>query len=302
MNTWAGKTMGTAANLPWMQGAKNRAYAGWKGWWGQSLRRALPVLPNTLFRMNAVLSSSPVNLGRVVAVAGDDPALAANLLRESRTVECDQACDHLVDVMIGLGVQRLQALLLRMPLLTSSEAKSAKYLAWRAHSGLSSVLAETIAGAVPGCRMARIAGLLHDIGELPLVLRSEADQGMAGSDGDSAGERQASALHCDVGHELARTWGFSEPLTYVIREHHGQDNACPSVLAAVVAADRVSHRARVGIVDEVTRAYADKTLEEIIELTLPWLTSDQQTELAANVRHTYELWRRSHRGVATAEI
>jgi HD-like signal output (HDOD) protein len=243
-----------------------------------------------------------VNLSRAVTIVGEDPALTANLLRESRAIETDQPCDHLVDVIIGLGVQRLQALLLRMPLLTSAEAKSARYLAWRLHSGLSAVLAETIASGIPGCRMARLAGLLHDIGELPLVLRSGSEATVALADVDSAAGAQIPALHCEIGHELARTWCFSEALAYVIREHHGPDRGCAPVVGIVVAADRISHRAGVGIVDDLTRAYASTTPEEILGLSLPWLTSEQRSDLSLKVRRSYHSWRRSHPGVGVDEI
>src|ERR1700748_1341792 len=113
--------MGTAVNLAAAvkTGTRNGTVAGLGI---QSFRRALPVFPQTLFQMNAVLSSSPVNLARLISVVGDDPAMGANLLREANAIDRDMACDQLLEAIITVGIRRLQSMLLRMPLMTGVEA------------------------------------------------------------------------------------------------------------------------------------------------------------------------------------
>src|SRR4051794_2533746 len=108
--------MGTAVNLP-ARSKPGTASGIDAGSLTRSFRRALPVFPQTLFQMNAVLSSSPVNLARLICVIGDDPAMTANLLREANSMDREVVCDQLLEAIIGVGIRRLQAMLLRTPLM-----------------------------------------------------------------------------------------------------------------------------------------------------------------------------------------
>ena len=261
-------------------------------------RRALPVCASTLFQMNAILSSSPVNLARLIAVVGNDPGMTANLLRETAAADREAACDQLLDAIVDIGIRRLQAMLLRTPLMTGHEAHSASYVAWRNHSELTAVVAESIARTCGGlvAARARVGGLLHDIGKLPLLL-SHAAQASATeavwSDVPEVADGEVS--HCDVGYELAQAWGFSSTLCQCIREHHTNEavgREC--VLAVVIAADRVCHRCGVTLNAEMARTYGDMPLREILCEALPWQDAQKVEAAAGQVRRAYEMWQRSH--------
>lgn len=260
-------------------------------------------MPHTLFQMNAVLSLTPVNLGRLIAVVGEDPAMTANLLREARALDREAICEQLLDVIVGLGVRRLQGLVLRTPLLTSGELNSEAYRAWRMHSVLAAVLAESIARVcgTPVSAQARIAGLLHDLGKLPLLLRNqtmcETEELMC--DGPA---KEGRLCHCEVGNMLGEAWGFSSALCGVLRDHHADDEPHKGLLAVVVAADRLCHRLGVSLDAEMARVYGSQAVAQILDETLPWLGGERKTSVVAQVSRACENWQHTHPGVAISVI
>jgi putative nucleotidyltransferase with HDIG domain len=297
--------MGTAANVPVNGRVGSRVASDYVGQWVQSFRRPLPVFPNTLFQMNAILSSSPVNLGRLISIVGDDPAMTANLLREANAIDPEVVCEQVMDAIMGVGVRKLQALLLRTPLMTGAEANSLAYRAWRDHGILSAIFAESIAHAVgaPAPAHARVAGLQHDIGKLPLLLRRHAEGRIESlfSDNEAAG---ADVLHhCAVGKLLAHEWRFSTALTEVIAEHHSSPTPTrEGLLAIIITADRLCHRCGVSMDEEMARVFGAQSVEEILENALPWVDQEHRQAVGAKIRDSYETWRRMHPTAANADI
>jgi putative nucleotidyltransferase with HDIG domain len=266
----------------------------------QGYRRTLPVVPGTLFHMNAVLSSSPVNLARLITVVGDDPAMTADLVREANTIDREVVCDRLLDAIVTLGIRRLQALLVRTPLITTAEANCWAYRMWRNHSLLAAPLAEALAGVLfMDPARARLAGLLHDIGKLPLLLRAHAEGKHAEPLlSDAAPCDEVTTTHCEVGAALATSWQFSTGLRQAIRDHHDQQVApCDTLVGIVVAADRLCHRYGVSLDSEMARIFQDQSLEQIVAGALPYLTEAQMAAALAATTHVLGSWNTLHPGV-----
>lgn len=296
--------MSTAVNLPAQGKAGTRSGID-TGSLTRPFRRALPVFPQTLFQMNAVLSSAPVNLARLIAVIGDDPAMAANLLREAIAIDREVVCDQLLEAILGVGIRRLQAMLLRTPLMTGQEANSAAYRGWRAHSVLAAVVAENIARFCPSLAplRTRVAGLLHDVGKLPLVLRMIVDEPSLEPVWGDAWVAEGAVGHCETGASLANTWGFSSALREAIAEHHTSNEVNREcLLAVVIAADRVCHRCGVSLDGEMIRTYGEQPLDRILAGALTWLDHDTRALAVEQVRRACNGWARSHPEVTVVEI
>jgi HD-like signal output (HDOD) protein len=191
----------------------------------------LPAMPSSVFRLNAILSSTPVDLRKTSEVVTGDLSVAAQVLRLACLErEAEDEISRIDDCIVVLGIQRLRDLVLTMPLLFSEGAVLREINSlWRC-SRTAALLSERIAFKFGYAQPARayMAGLLHDIGKVPLVLAGGA-LARCGPIADSE--------HCLLGAALAERWGLPAYLREVIQHHHDPEAAGrDSFLAAVVAA------------------------------------------------------------------
>jgi putative nucleotidyltransferase with HDIG domain len=226
-----------------------------------AVSEGLPTLPAYVFELNALLSATPVNLKRVGEVIRTDPSLTAQVLRlcNSAFMGFRERVTTIEHALILVGTERLRTMVLTCSLieyigrrLTSVEVQSF----WQ-HCFLTATLSERLAREVsyPQPEQAYLAGLLHDIGALPLLVIAstelkEPEHATSWYWGESLElERERVGVdHCEVGHWIGVSWNFPPALLEVMDSHHNLQEAGvdPFLLGVVAAVDRFCARRGIG--------------------------------------------------------
>ena len=257
----------------------------------------IPTLPAYVFELSSLLSSVPVDLRRVCRVIRTDPSLAAQVIRlcNSAMLGLRGRVSHVEHAVILLGTERLRTLVLTCSLVQRiGNFLSAEDLQsfWQ-HSLLTATLSERSAFCLHylETEQAYLAGLLHDLGVLPLLLLALPPRGPLITPGtipwgeSPEQERQHFGVdHCVVGKCIGLSWNFAPPIIDVLAHHHRPQNAQhdATLVQIVVAADLVCqiHGVRVG--GEPSRvALVDRnTYRTLLDNSTPSLTDEEKTELA----------------------
>jgi HD-like signal output (HDOD) protein len=228
--------------------------------------RGMPSLPTTVSKVLEVCNNpktSPIDLDRVIQL---DPVLMGRVLKliNSAYYGLGTQVTTLVRAIIMLGVNTVKNLALSSAVLDRvSSKKDFRALNmdafWR-HSLCVGVTAKLVAkrrGVDPkGLEEYFAAGLLHDIGKIPLnfALADHYVQAMTTADRDRISilqaERRVIGLdHCEAGGLVAEAWKLSGAIADTVRWHHdlatySGENA--DVLRTVAVADYFANREGIG--------------------------------------------------------
>ena len=265
----------------------------------------MPTLPAYIFELIALLSCVPVDLRRVCRVIRTDPSLAEQVIRlcNSAMLGLRGRVSHIEHAVILLGTERLRTLVLTCSLVQhlGNLLSSADLQSFWQHSLLTATLSERRAFCVGylETEQAYLAGLLHDLGVLPLLLLSARSRDPKLAPGSIAWgesvelERQYSGVdHCLVGKCIGLSWNFAPQIVEVLEYHHRPQDASydQTLVEIVVAADLVCqvHGVRVGgapsqialadlnvyknLLDNSTQSWIDaekSDLAKVLELEFP---------------------------------
>ncbi|HTW23268.1 MAG TPA: HDOD domain-containing protein [Candidatus Baltobacteraceae bacterium] len=221
------------------------------------LSEGLPALPSHLIELNGLLATSPVDLKRISQVIQSDPSLTGQVIHlcNSALFGLRRRVFKVEEAAILLGTDRLRTLVFTCYLMDSSNKwmqERAFHEHWR-HSFTVAILSERVARAIhhPMPDQAYLAGLLHDVGKLPLLMVAAQDSTMTGLDivlqpGDHlAAEREHFGLdHCEVGRWIGNSWEFYPCHIEVFGLHHNPAAAVhdPLLVGVVSVADHFCER------------------------------------------------------------
>jgi HD-like signal output (HDOD) protein len=213
------------------------------------MSKGLPTLPGYILDLNALLSSPSVDLKKVGKLIRTDPSLSAQILKlcnsalfgmKRRVLSIEQAS-------ILMGTERLRTLILTcsaMQFAGKSLPGDSHVNFWQ-HSFLSALLSERIANVIDYFEkeQAYLAGLLHDVGQLPLwmIVSEEGAKHRPLPPPNWADnvllERAYFGMdHCTVGRWLAVSWNLMPSFADVLEHHHNPSQAGhDSHLAGIVA-------------------------------------------------------------------
>jgi HD-like signal output (HDOD) protein len=197
------------------------------------MSKGLPTLPGYILDLNALLSSPSVDLKKVGKLIRTDPSLSAQILKlcnsamfgmKSRVLSIEQAS-------ILMGTERLRTLILTCSAMqfAGNSLRAESQLNFWQHSFLAALLSERIANLVDYSEkeQAYLAGLLHDVGQLPLwmVVSQEESKRRNGPPrnwvDDTELEQQYFGMdHCMVGRWLAVSWNLMPSFVDVLEHHH----------------------------------------------------------------------------------
>jgi HD-like signal output (HDOD) protein len=257
----------------------------------------IPTLPAYVFELSNLLSSVPVDLRRVSRVIRTDPSLTAQVIRlcNSALLGLREGVFNIEHAVILLGTERLRTLVLTCSLvecvgnfLSPTELQSF----WQ-HSLLTATLSARSALCLcyPEAEQAYLAGLLHDVGVLPLLilaLRSKDPKVTPGpilwGESLESEQKQFGVDHCSVGKCIGLSWNFSPEIVDVLEHHHRPQEAEQDavLVGTVAAADLVCqmHGVRVGGEPSRIEVGDRNKYKNLLDKCVPSLTEAERVRLA----------------------
>jgi len=261
------------------------------------LADGIPTLPAYVFELSALLSTIPVDLRRVCRVIRTDPSLTAQVIRlsNSATVGLRERVFNIEHAVILLGTERLRALVLTCSLVEcvgNCSSPTELHSFWQ-HSLLTATLSARGALCLrhQEAEQAYLAGLLHDVGVLPLLilaLRSREPHVTPGpilwGESLESEQKQFGVDHCSVGKCIGLSWNFSAELIDVLEHHHRPQEARQKVVLVEIvrAADLVCqmHGVRVGGEPSRIELGDRNKYKDLLDSCAPSLTDDERTKWA----------------------
>lgn len=215
--------------------------------------KELPPLPMVVTQLVTLMQDTECSGEEINRVLSSDQALASKILRlvNSSFYGLPGRVSTIPRAVVILGHAAVRNLATGLAVADSVGRRlppRQRQLFWR-HALATAAGAEVVArrAELPDPEEAFIAGLLHDIGHLILMLALPDGHAAVAADGrlgDVEFERQAIGLdHCRAGRQLLQHWKLPAPLLECVRLHHAPD-AClggaTPLLTAVALADRLA--------------------------------------------------------------
>lgn len=189
----------------------------------------LPTLPEVALKVREVVDDPEVTATKLANIIITDPALSTRLVKVANSalyrgrmpVESVQMA---VARMGLIMVKNLVTSLVMEQLFQASSDRLEKQLheLWE-HSIEVASISLVIASKQPGIKNdeAMLAGLIHDIGVLPILLKAE--QSPILLENTAMLDSLIARLHTRIGEAILRSWNFSESLIAVAAEHQNYD-------------------------------------------------------------------------------
>jgi HD-like signal output (HDOD) protein len=182
-------------------------------------RLELPAFPEAVLRIQRALQSPDTSTDDVVRILSSEPALAARLLRIANSVEFRRADQDITDLRqavsrMGFNMVRSVSVAFAMRQLRrkdsySPAAKAQLEQAWTDSLNVSAtcfVIAKRFAKSNPD--QALLAGLLHVLGRLYIIMRSKDSPEVS----DAEMREVIDGWHAAIGKAILESWGLPETL------------------------------------------------------------------------------------------
>jgi putative nucleotidyltransferase with HDIG domain len=212
-------------------------------------RLKLPTLPQVALKINDIIDSPDATAKKVAQVISTDAALSARMIQvaNSPMMRTGAVVDNVQTAVtrMGMGVVRniVTSFLVNQLFHTKHEALKQRLMRVWNHSArvaaISNVLANRFTKLKPDEAM--LAGLVHDIGKLPLILKAEEHAELA-NDTDAM-DMLDEKLHNVLGKVIVQTWGFAPDLVTAVAEHENleRDSAALDLTDIVTVANLLSY-------------------------------------------------------------
>ena len=213
-------------------------------------RLKLPTLPQVALKINDIIDSPDATAKSVAKVISTDAALSARLLQvaNSPLIRVRSSPAENVQAAItrmGMGVVRNIVTSFMVNQLFHSKHDALKKrvsVLWNhsAHvAAISHVLANRFTRLKPDDAM--LAGLIHDIGKLPIITKAEDDAELAND--SVALDNLDKKLHTVLGKVIVQTWHFAPELIAAVANHENlaYDSEQLSIADVVTVANLLSY-------------------------------------------------------------
>lgn len=247
----------------------------------------LPTLPDVAIKIQDLIDDPNVSADQIVLVLSSDPLISAQLIKTANSaVFADKTqVENVRGAVTRLGYRQLRNLVMTITMNKMFYAKNPvinKYMkaVWR-HSREVAAVSYVIALRQPHLSpdQAMLAGLVHDIGVLPLCLHIEKHHARIKEDKLEELIRKCSN---PIGTKLLQKWNFPQDLIGVIGEHenlHRDSGDMPRAdytdvisianlqedraRAKVIAWDKVAAVKRLGLSEEECQNFVELYAERI---------------------------------------
>jgi putative nucleotidyltransferase with HDIG domain len=207
----------------------------------------LPSLPEVAVRVREMTADPDCDQRRLEQEINKDTALAGRLIKvaNSSVMQRGVPLRSVAQAIARLGLRLVCSLVTQLAILQMLQRRGGgPWLRDFVETAQAiSALCRELAQPMPhlDSEQAALAGLLHDIGRLPL--REFLAQQPAFANDATARRHMEDALHPTVGATLLRQWGFAEELISAVAEHEQveRDPAAAADYADLVIAANLSH-------------------------------------------------------------
>ncbi|MDT8371249.1 MAG: HDOD domain-containing protein [Gammaproteobacteria bacterium] len=185
----------------------------------------LPTLPEVALHVRDVVDDPDATAGQLAEIIITDAALSARLLKvvNSPLYRGRVAIDNIQMAVSRLGltlVRNLVTSLVMEQMFQATSNRLDKYLRalWE-HSTEVSAICQVLASKNRNLKTdeAMLAGLIHDIGKLPILMKAEDKPELISN--TAALDSVLDNLHTRVGAAILKSWNFPESLIAVAAEH-----------------------------------------------------------------------------------
>ena len=202
----------------------------------------LPTLPEVALRVRDVVDDENASANQIAEIIAQDAALSARLLQvaNSPLYRGRQEIDRLSMVVSRLGNKLVRNLVtsqvMKQMFQATNDMVDKRLRAVWEHSVQVAAIARALAANTPGVMpdQAMLAGLLHDIGTLPILYRAEERDELLDTPGLL--DELIMRLHTRIGGAILKHWKFPDMLVAVAAEHENleRDHPGPADLIDVV--------------------------------------------------------------------
>ncbi|OEY66722.1 HDOD domain-containing protein [Marinobacter sp. X15-166B] len=199
-------------------------------------RLELPSVPEVAWKIRRMADQEEATVAQLARAVTADPAIAAKLVRAGNSPLYRGGADvtNVREAVMRLGTRATRQLVTvysmrevfrsRQPQL--QQAMQRLWQHSREVAAVSWVLADQVTGVDP--EEALLAGLLHDIGAVPVLVHAE--QHMKLFRDDASLQQAVADLRADIGVVVLEHWGFAERFITALRhaENWGYEDRAPS--------------------------------------------------------------------------
>ena len=185
----------------------------------------LPSLPDVARHINHALQDQNIDFGRVAQILQTDPVIVARVLQvaNSAMYPASHHAESLREAITRIGLEATRAIVISVVLRNLFKPIAARMQKFYETSIRAGVISHAIARRVRPFDPdhAFLAGLIHDIGVVPLLMVAQGYPGL--SDDPELLESILKELRSMVGSMLMLQWGFDLDLVVVVGDAHKWD-------------------------------------------------------------------------------
>jgi HD-like signal output (HDOD) protein len=254
----------------------------------------LPTLPEVALKVREVVDEPDVTAAQLADIIITDAALSTRLLKvaNSALYRGRIPTETIQNAVSRLGLTLVRNLVTSLVMeqmfqATSNRLDKRLHLLWE-HSREVSAISQILASKQAGIKddEAMLAGLIHNIGVLPILMKAEETPGLLQN--TALLDDVIEALYPRIGAAILKSWKFSDEFIAVAAEHNELDrsaSASPSLVDIVQVANIQSYFNTDKALDASTleNVHAFKTLNIDIEMDVNELdeNSDEYAEALA---------------------